>query len=169
MPPFITERAHEKQGSAHKTYKDRFETGATEEDAWSDAEVAIGCVGGTASDTSFRPLIARGATLGAIVYGLVDPREPGRIRYVGQTTRAPIVRLSQHLRERKVGQRKCEWVARLDADGVAPDMVLLQRLRPTDDHRLAEGWWIATLRSRGEADMNTNAVAGFLAVAGLPA
>jgi len=105
------------------------------------------------------PVIARGEHHhGAVIYGLIDPREPNRVRYVGQARRAG-ARLAAHLSDSTHPHtKKDRWIAGLAAEGLYPDMVLLERTKPDADVDLVERWWIAQMVAKGEADMNTASV-----------
>lgn len=83
-----------------------------------------------------------------VIYGLVDPREPDRIRYVGKANRAGL-RLAQHFID---GGPRGTWFADMARDGVLPDMVLLEECSKSARGR--ELHWYNLLRSRGEADLN---------------
>lgn len=58
------------------------------------------------------------------IYGLVDPRQPEVIRYVGQT-RNISNRLNGHTHQRGNGP-KAKWMQQLRRDGVKPVAVLLE-------------------------------------------
>lgn len=60
------------------------------------------------------------------IYGLVDPREPGRVRYVGRT-KCPKRRLTQH-RAFGVGDARRRWVRHLRQSGTRPDMIVLAQV-----------------------------------------
>lgn len=85
------------------------------------------------------------------VYGLVDPREPERIRYVGQT-RFPEARYCFHLASD--GTVRGRWVRDLKRKELAPTMVLLQRVVSPAELRGVERAWIDRLREVGQADLN---------------
>jgi hypothetical protein len=101
-------------------------------------------------------VIVRGSeALRPLVYGLVDPVEPARVRYVGKTTTGAALRFYGHISEarRKKGLR-ADWMRGLFDAGRSPDMVLLETVRVGDDLDARERWWINALRQRGEADLN---------------
>ncbi len=85
------------------------------------------------------------------VYGLTDPREPERIRYVGQTTN-PGARYSTHL------VHECtvrgNWVCALRRSKVTPSMVLLQVCDSRQEAKKMERNWIRHLQTIGQADLN---------------
>lgn len=87
-----------------------------------------------------------------VVYGLRDPEEPGRIRYVGRTDR-PLVRYLQHLNHSR-NPKLSEWVEGLKAEGRYPDMVLLAEPIRGLAVDILERRWIANLASQGQADLN---------------
>jgi hypothetical protein len=97
-----------------------------------------------------------------LIYGLVDPRKPGRVRYVGQTTAHYAVRYLSHISQAWKNTRptvpdltrRAGWIKALRREDVAPDMVLLEMVAPDADLTEREHWWIATLRDRGQADLN---------------
>ena len=106
-----------------------------------------------------RPLqvLVRGAEWGktAIIYGLVDPRKPTVVRYVGKTTSTPGARYAGHLSERsKCGWKRSGWMFKLKEAGILPDMVLLETVAPCDRVEAREHHWITTLRQQGMADLN---------------
>jgi hypothetical protein len=71
------------------------------------------------------PMLVCGAELmaSAVIYGLVDPREPARVRYVGQAVNAE-ARMAGHLNGRSRPPRPMEaWLTALRTEGVTPDMV----------------------------------------------
>jgi hypothetical protein len=102
------------------------------------------------------PVLVRGADWmeNRIIYGLVDPVEPSVVRYVGQTTKAPVARYLGHLSEATNGRRRSDWVVSLREQGRAPDMVLLEHVPAADSLDMRELWWIAEMKSRGMADLN---------------
>lgn len=83
-----------------------------------------------------------------VIYGLVDPREPARIRYVGKALRAAL-RFAQHFIDGGPGRT---WFSDMGRDGVLPDMVLLEECDKRARGR--ELYWFTLLRERGEADLN---------------
>lgn len=84
------------------------------------------------------------------VYGLVDPREPDRVRYVGQAV-APLIRYAGHLTAGSI--RVSNWVGALDAAGESPVMVLLEACAEAD-LVAREGHWLAHFRALDQADLN---------------
>lgn len=111
----------------------------------------------TAPTSTVFPRLACGADIQTdpVIYGLVDPRRPEHVRYVGQAQRA-IPRLVGHLTERSSTNPRCRWVAALLAEGVAPDMVLIERVSYGADIAEIEAYWIHTMRGLGHADLNSN-------------
>lgn len=107
------------------------------------------------TSTAF-PLIVRGADLmtDVAIYGLVDPREPERVRYVGQATK-PIARMVGHVGDQNPNNLRGRWIGALFAAGVAPDMVLLERVPVGADIDGREAYWIHALRDLGQADLNS--------------
>jgi hypothetical protein len=92
---------------------------------------------------------ARGAT--HLIYGLADPREPERIRYVGRTNNAG-ARYREHLT--RCGSIRGQWVAEIRERGEYPLMVLLEQLEPGDDPKKKERDWIRHFRRNQQADIN---------------
>jgi hypothetical protein len=91
-----------------------------------------------------------------LVYGLTDPREPKRIRYVGQTAVGAFSRYLNHISEARTGITvRRDWMAPLLDAGIYPNMVLLELVAPTDNILAIEQYWIRTIRARGGADLNT--------------
>jgi hypothetical protein len=101
-----------------------------------------------------------------IIYGLVDPRQPDVVRYVGQTTRPAMERYCAHIAGRGAAVRMATWLASMRDEGIAPDMVLLERVARKASLYEREMRWIAEFRAKGMADVNS-CVPGW-AVAGLP-
>lgn len=90
------------------------------------------------------------AAASEVVYGLIDPAEPDRIRYVGRTF-DPAHRYRSHC----MGGADAitEWVQSLAADRRAPTMVLVERCFPaTVADR--EAYWIEYFRKSNQADLN---------------
>jgi hypothetical protein len=102
-------------------------------------------------------VIVRGSEIvRQLIYGLVDPNEPGRIRYVGKTTAGAHARFLGHVSDATRGTTKrADWIASLVADGRYPDMVLLEDVAAGLDLDARERWWIIAMRERGEGDLNT--------------
>jgi hypothetical protein len=93
-----------------------------------------------------------------IVYGLVDPDEPGRIRYVGQTFQ-PYARYCAHVGRRTPASPCGRWIRNLylNHDRV-PSMVLLEEVPSILELREREREWIKQLVAAGQADLNRNNV-----------
>lgn len=91
-----------------------------------------------------------------VIYGLIDPREPAVVRYVGKSM-APGSRLCSHIdNASSVSQwsgKKDQWIYGLLGAGLAPDMVLLEEA--AHECRGRELHWLNTLRAIGQADLNT--------------
>lgn len=91
-----------------------------------------------------------------IVYGLVDPREPERVRYVGSTI-TPVSRYGSHLavcRARRSFNPRETWVLGLQEHGILPAMVVLERTDSALDLDALESVWTMRLRQEGQADLN---------------
>lgn len=94
-----------------------------------------------------------------IIYGLTDPLEPRRVRYVGQTRAGPMARYIGHISSARVNDTaRAYWITELVDEGRHPSMVLLEEL-PANTCLVrqleSERWWIQQLQARGEADLNT--------------
>jgi hypothetical protein len=87
------------------------------------------------------------------IYGLVDPREPQRIRYVGRAS-SPAVRYAQHMAGTSQTTRKAEWLAALREAGVSPLMIGLEVVCPSNLSAFRETTWVRELRWDREADLN---------------
>jgi hypothetical protein len=99
------------------------------------------------------PVFIRGAeVIGLeVIYGLVDPREPGRVRYVGKSN-SPHSRLRGHI---AAGEGKlAAWIESIRGrrHEQYPNLVLLECVKPGAVGR--ERYWYDTLRALGEADLN---------------
>jgi hypothetical protein len=105
------------------------------------------------------PVLVRGSewNVSAIIYGLVDPRKPAVVRYVGKTAQTPGMRYNGHLLERsKAGWKRGWWIFKLKEAGLRPDMVLLETVAQNDRVEAREHHWITTLRQQGMADLNVS-------------
>lgn len=95
------------------------------------------------------------------IYGLIDPRNH-QLRYVGKTVLTPARRLVTHRwQARKAKQKRhvLAWLSGLDADGVIPEIVEIERVPPLGDWEDAEQFWIAYFRFIG-ADLCNLTVGG---------
>ncbi len=109
------------------------------------------------------PVIADSTVPTGVVYGLVDPREIDRVRYVGYTRQHPEMRLRGHLGESPLvhrSSRKVAWIAALAEIGVSPVMVLLERTADYGILPRREAHWYAELRAAGQADLNRTPPSG---------
>lgn len=79
------------------------------------------------------------------VYGLVDPRMPNLIRYVGKT-HAPRVRHIQHCTETATTE-KGVWIETLRLEGVLPQMIILAECPDDESAREKERELIALYSS----------------------
>lgn len=98
-----------------------------------------------------RTILASRATMyRPCVYGLVDPRKPDDVRYVGQATN-PYSRYTAHCQAGSI--RVSAWVEKLEAEDEAPAMLLLEECAESQlDDR--ESHWIAHYKGLGLADLN---------------
>ena len=90
---------------------------------------------------------------GHVIYGLVDPLEPTRIRYVGISSN-PAARYTQHVQMGTAAAFKVrEWVAAMQDR--LPVMVLIEHCGPQRlPAETREDHWIQEHKQRGEADLN---------------
>jgi len=95
---------------------------------------AVRCHSMPESEGDFDPIYGTGRKA---VYALFDPRDPEVVRYVGLTCDPP-QRLTEHIDGAK-GSRwgsenaaKNAWIAGLLADGVLPEMRILEVISGTD-------------------------------------
>ena len=94
------------------------------------------------------------------IYGLTDPREPNRVRYVG-SSRCIETRLYGHAHSHNPTDRhaRAEWLRALRADNVRPEALVLAvcEVGETGDrkrHELEQDW-VERLWAAGQADLNT--------------
>lgn len=106
-------------------------------------------------------MLYTGLDLRPVVYGLVDPVELDRIRYVGQTTH-PYHRYIGHVLSRK--QRAAgflpvsRWIRNLYLNhNRVPTMVLLEAVTDEKGLRERERYWIRVLAAKSQADLNRSA------------
>lgn len=95
------------------------------------------------------------------IYGLIDPRNH-QLRYVGKTVLRPARRLTTHQwQARKAKQKRhvLAWLSGLDADGVSPEIVEIERVPPLGDWEEAEQFWIAYYKFVG-ADLCNLTIGG---------
>lgn len=90
------------------------------------------------------PVLSEGA--GVVVYGLADPREPRRIRYVGKSN-TPEARYRDHL-------SSMAWARQLKADGYAPVMYCIEECASDEVAFQREGHHIKAFLKKGMADLN---------------
>lgn len=74
-----------------------------------------------------------------LIYGLVDPRNRC-LRYVGKTHKRREIRLAEHILRASLGRRApvYEWIRSLQAEGLAPEIFVLERVPATASWRMAE-------------------------------
>lgn len=85
------------------------------------------------------------------IYGLVDPRT-GHLRYVGKTERALSVRLANHIHRalrQKTNEHKRNWIRKMIAEGLRPQIVQLWETSDVDILSQAECFWIKYFRQMG--------------------
>lgn len=86
-----------------------------------------------------------------IIYGLVDPIT-NEMGYVGQTTRTLGDRLRSHIHRALVERpslRVSQWIAKIVAAGVRPEIVALEVVPVGHDWREPERFWIASMTAMG--------------------
>ncbi len=89
--------------------------------------------------------------MSGIVYGLVDPKDNGDIRYVGKTTRSLDLRLRKHLETARRGDDtyRGRWIRSVLKSGRVPSAVVLEVV-DAESLNEAERCWIANLRREGQ-------------------
>lgn len=99
-----------------------------------------------------RQMLKRRGKPWCLVYGLVDPREPTVVRYVGQS-RNTRTRLDFHLENAAAGRTAPvnRWIRDLVAAGVAPKLVVLDQDGKWD---ITEVILIERLRAAGTPLLN---------------
>jgi group I intron endonuclease len=86
------------------------------------------------------------------IYGLADPIEPRRIRYVGQTRKALCERLKAHRRDKKKSHKR-NWIIALKRDGRLPIIIPLE-ICESDQANERERYHIAKCRAEGHLLLN---------------
>jgi hypothetical protein len=88
-----------------------------------------------------------------VVYGLVSSHEPERVRYIGQTTLLPAVRLRIHLQSAKRRPRQAvqRWINKHLADG---HTILMLILKTDAEYHRDEQAMISAYRAAGADLMN---------------
>ena len=80
------------------------------------------------------------------IYALIDPRTD-TLRYVGMTSRSPIIRFKEHIDRRK-SSHTGNWIRSVLDDGYVPEMEIIEIV--TDDNwQSAERFWISYFRYIG--------------------
>jgi len=85
-----------------------------------------------------------------ITYGLLDPRD-NRLRYVGQSS-IGLERPQKHWKHKKLRERKdhCHnWIRLIIADGLLPEVVIIEELDDRLKLNKAEMKWIKKYRDDG--------------------
>lgn len=98
------------------------------------------------------------------IYGLVDPREPNRVRYVGSSCCIENRLYAHVVGDATRRHARGVWLQRLKTEGVTPQALVLERTEvgPAGDinrHR-AEATWIERFVAREEADLNSHLLPG---------
>lgn len=94
----------------------------------------------------------------ATIYTLVDPRD-GLPRYVGRTLMPLVLRLRNHLRDRRKSHPRALWLKELWDLGLRPIIVAMETV-PFDDMIAAERRWAAKLTAEGHILLNDRKVGG---------
>jgi hypothetical protein len=81
------------------------------------------------------------------IYGLIDPRTD-ELRYVGQTRRRPLARLTKHIKTARDASplHVAVWLRGVLLDGARPELVVLEEHTKLDDADEAEAFWIEYFR-----------------------
>jgi hypothetical protein len=93
------------------------------------------------------------------IYSLSDPREPEKVRYIGQTCKSLKTRLSRHIdkvkREYPRNHRVC-WINSLLKEGVKPIIYLIEDDLSKNDAFIKEQHYIKIFKSFGCKLVNTS-------------
>ena len=85
------------------------------------------------------------------IYALLDPRTD-EVRYIGKTEQKLGYRLTQHLRratKEDTNRHVLNWLRQLLAEGLMPEISILERVNDDEDWREREQAWIAHAREVG--------------------
>lgn len=94
-----------------------------------------------------------------LIYILEDPRHPGVVRYVGQTSQRIRARVGYHLSEarRKYGSKKsnyrCNWIGSLLKEGIEPKCLIIEKANESN-YKEREKFWIKFYKDSGAALTN---------------
>lgn len=74
-----------------------------------------------------------------LIYGLIDPRNQC-LRYIGKTHKRREIRLAEHISEAEEGGKGYvyNWIRSLLAQGMEPEIFVLERVPPEEDWQAAE-------------------------------
>lgn len=93
------------------------------------------------------------------IYGLVNPNEPEKIRYIGQTSKSLKVRLRNHIdkakREKALNHRIC-WLKSLLIQDLQPTMILIEDNLTQQEANIKEKFYIKLFKSMGANLVNTS-------------
>ena len=81
------------------------------------------------------------------IYALVDP-ETGEPRYVGKSIR-PFERLRNHINEPPSKCHRSNWLQKLAARNLEPEIVILESVRGEWPWQESERYWISRVRDLG--------------------
>lgn len=82
------------------------------------------------------------------IYALIDPRD-GQPRYVGKTI-DPTKRLNGHINpKRKCNCHSANWIRQLVKAGFMPEMKIIEEVKPGDDWKERERFWIQKYQEMG--------------------
>lgn len=89
------------------------------------------------------------------IYVLIDPRH-GDIRYVGQTTQHPVVRMCQHIADSRIDKndKKTKWLMDLVENNLLPEVKVVDTVLLKDSYS-KELEWINKYRADGVEIFNS--------------
>jgi hypothetical protein len=88
-----------------------------------------------------------------IIYKLIDPRDQ-LPHYVGCTSHQPRLRLQAHLYDETTNPRRVAWIRELQALGLQPIIVEIERVGTEEEALKRERWWIRHLLDQGMPLLN---------------
>lgn len=89
------------------------------------------------------------------IYGLINPRKPEHIKYIGKTVRKLELRLTAHLQEAKTkNNKRTSWINHLRKQNIKPKIIVIEIIK-IDLLNEREIYWISYYRKMNQADKNT--------------
>lgn len=93
-----------------------------------------------------------------VVYGLIDPRRPEEMAYVGKTEGHVVCRYFHHLQDGLASYpstKRCGWLTELRKLGLTPGLCVIESVG-ADGYALLmrERFWIRHYRTKGQAWIN---------------